>query len=162
MPDPHDRHARSKWEWGSPGQRSQERAAAAQDDPTRNKPPAKKDPDLCKGQHWKGPHTPEIEENPKAWLGGKRRVCNWGLRSWVREDEDPFGWFCQHVLICSGCGKDFGGVYFRRCPLYHDITRAEQEYLDGELAAYRKRRASWKTRTRRVIDGPTGYRKKRK
>lgn len=148
MPDPYERHSRSRREWGSPGQRSQERAAATQDDPVRRKVPAKKDRDLCKGQHWKGPHTPEIELEYNQ-VTGQPGTCGWRGRWW--SSSKPYNWTCSHVLRCSGCGKDFGGASRGQCPRFHEITSEERQLIDAENAAAEERRARWKTRTRKII-----------
>lgn len=156
MPEPYDRHSRSRWEWGNPGARSQERAAAAQE-PSVKRPPGKKDPDLCKGQHWKGPHTPEIEVNPSGWPMS-RKECGWGV-SWVWGECKPV-WYCRHVLICSGCGKDFGVCPLAQCPLHHEITPEERAFLDEKIRESEERHSAW--RRKPIINGPQGYRKKKK
>ena len=157
MPD-RGRHARSKWEWGTPPPRSQERAAAAQDDPVRKKAPAKKDPDLCKGRHWKGPHTPEPELtcHPQT---GQPGDCAWKGRYWG-SDED-YHWACSHVLKCPGCGKDFGRASPGQCPRFREITPSERSRIDAENAESAARQAKWRWARRKVIDGPQGYRKKK-
>lgn len=155
MPDPYERHSRSRWEWGSPGARSQERAAAAHDDPTRNRTPGKKDPGLCKGEHWKGPHKTEVRTRHGGWSGA--RTCRWRPSY---DGSDPW-WTCCHHEICVGCGKDFGKVSPRQCPLFHEVTPAEQRFLDAELVTWRKRRASQRIYRKPAITGPQGYRKKR-
>jgi hypothetical protein len=161
MPDPYERHSRSRWEWGTPGARSQGRAAAAQEqlvpDIIREgkRPPGKKDPNLCKGQHWKGSHTLEPVINVNGWRSKKE--CGWGI-SWVWGDCKPV-WYCCHELICSGCGKNPGKS--PECPLYHEITTAEQAFLDEEIRKSQERHAAWRLRRKPVINGPQGYRKKR-
>jgi hypothetical protein len=154
MPDPYDRHARpGKW-WGYYGgqpARTQTRARAAKE-PDGKRPPGKKDPDLCKGQHWKSTHTPEIGLGKTRY----KTVCGWRV-----DYKDETYWFCLHVLTCSGCGKDFGGVFMKQCPLYHDVTPAEQAWIGKEIEERKERRARWKIHHRPVITGPQGYRKKR-
>lgn len=153
MPDPYERHSRSRWEWGSPGARSQERAAATQDDPTRNRIPGKKNPGLCKGEHWKGPHRTVLEPRYWTWHKGS---CGWR----PSYNGDAPWWNCYHHEICEGCGKDFGKVTPARCPGYHEITQAEQRAIDVEVAAHKQRVAARAVR-KRVITGPQGYRKKK-
>src|ERR1700677_1673907 len=105
MPDPYERTGRAgKWDWdNSQPARSQARAAAAQEqllpDIIREgkRPPGKKDPNLCKGQHWKGPHTPEVVVNVNGWHSKKE--CGWGV-SWIWGNCEP-KWYCRHELICS-------------------------------------------------------------
>jgi len=156
MPDPYERHGRpGRWDYAeSQPARSSARAAAAEE-PAVKRPPGKKNPDLCKGQHWKGAHTPETELSSTRYIAPNAK-CGWRV-----DYKDETYWFCHHVLICSGCGKDFGGVYMKRCPLYHDITPAEQEWISKEIEESRKRRAKWRIHRRPVITGPQGYRKKR-
>lgn len=156
MPDPYERHSRSRWEWGTPGSRSQERAKATRDDPARSRIPGRKNPDLCKGTHWKGPHDPRIEVNTSGWTGG-REECGWSVWSW--RSSEPY-WWCRHVLICAGCGKNFGGVPMSQCPLYHAVTPAEQAALDAEVTRQDEHRAAWRIR-KPVITGPQRYRRKR-
>jgi len=160
MPDPYERHSRSRWEWGSPGSRSQERAAAAQDDPAKTRTPGKKDPDLCKGQHWKGPHLGEvILVVPVFPRQGKTPECGWRIQSW--RDESIY-WSCYHEEHCRECGKVLRISLSRQeCPLYREITPAERKVLEEELEASRERRAKWRVHRRPVIKGPQGYRKKR-
>lgn len=156
MPDPYERHSRSSWEWGSPGARSQERAAAAHDDPTRNRTPGKKDPGLCKGEHWKGPHRTEVL--PRPYGRPTSRGCGW--RASYGKDQAPW-WSCYHREICIGCQKDFGAVSPQRCPLFHEITPADQKRIDVEVAAWEERRKTWRSPRKPVITGPQGYRKKK-
>jgi len=158
MPDPYDRHGRSRdMDWGSQLPRSQQRAAAAQEPAKR--PPGKKDPDLCKGKHWKGPHVTEVQSGKHAWFGGKYRECHWDTHYW--RNREPY-WSCIHVLICSGCGKDFGYAGRGLCPDFHEITPEEQAVLDKQLQEYDERVASRKwLRNKKPITGPQGYRKKK-
>jgi hypothetical protein len=156
MPDPYDRHSRSRWEWGNPGARSQERAAAARE-PSVKRPPGKKDPDLCKGRHWRGPHTPEVTLNANGWVASRKKLCGWAVY-W--RDHKPY-WSCRHVLLCTGCGKDFGSCLPAQCPLWHEITLEEQAFLDAEMIRQDERMAAWGRRRKPVINGKQGYRKKR-
>lgn len=168
MPDPFERTGRAgKWDWdNSQPARSQARAAAAQEHlvPEVNKegkrPPGKKDPNLCKGQHWKGPHTPGIELQNNGWLAGRKKECGWAVY-WRMHERKPY-WSCRHVLICSGCGKDFGACLPAQCPLYHPVTSKEQAWIDAEIARREQQEASWVRRRKPIITGPQGYRKKKK
>ena len=159
MPDPYERHSRSRWEWGSPGSRSQERAAAAQDDPAKTRTPGKKDPDLCKGQHWKSGHTPALRVRIPYFRKSKV-YCYWGLPYW--DDDADAAWYCSHEEYCSGCGKILlTRISNAQCPQYHEITKTEKASVEREREERAVRRASWKKRPRKVITGPQGYRKKR-
>lgn len=159
MPDPHERHGRpGRYDYAdSQPSRSQQKAVAAQE-PAGKRPPGKKDRDLCKGRHWKGPHVPEVrlEYNRVTGQPGK---CGWRGRWW--SSSKPYNWTCSHVLKCSGCEKDFGGASRGQCPYFHEITDEERQSVDAKNAAMEKRQARWKTRTRRIITGPQGYRKKK-
>jgi hypothetical protein len=157
MPDQHERHGRSKWEWGTPGARSQERAAAARDDPARSQVPGKKDSDLCKGAHWKAPHQPELQLRQPGWR--RSRPCEWDI-SW--RDPDKPSWYCAHEEVCSGCGKILRtGIEADECPRYHPITDAERAALDVKRAERETRVAAARGRWRPKppITGPQGYRK---
>lgn len=98
MPDPYERHGRDKWEWGTSGPRSQQRAAAA-DDEKLPKVPGKKDPSACKQNHW-GPHEPELILVPY----GSRPKCGW-YPSYAHRGEFVPRWDCLHQEHCRHCGK---------------------------------------------------------
>lgn len=152
MPDPYERHGRNSWEWGTSPPRGQSRAAAAdQGLGSAKRPPAKKDPSLCKAQHWKGPHTPVFRIRQ---YGRQKTVCKWGA-NWGKPEPR---WHCAHEEVCSECGKVLSAFVESRCPDFRPITEAEQEALDREIARWAERRS---VRHRPVIDGPQGYRKRR-
>jgi hypothetical protein len=165
MPDPYERFGRpGKYDYDdSQPSRSAARDAAAQEHlqpeiiPEGKRPPGKKNPDLCKGQHWKGPHTPEAVVNVNGWHS--KNECGWGV-SWIWGNCEPV-WYCRHVLICSGCGKDLGKPSVEECPLYHEITPEEQTLLDEKIRESEERHLAWQQRRKPVIQGPQGYRKKR-
>src|ERR1700733_12244637 len=124
MPDPYERHARPNGygdDFAGRMSRRQARDAAAQEQlhpevvPQGKRPPGRKDPDLCKAAHWKGPHRPEIRVRANGWLGG-RRECGWGV-SW-RAGEMHHAWFCRHEEVCAGCGKTLRGskISSGECP----------------------------------------------
>lgn len=132
MPGQFERHARSKWEWGTPGARSAEVQAAADDDP---EPPkrgkGRKDTRRwCRGKvgtehdvtvvlhswygrkcdwhetgHWvhTGPVPPKGVTLPK-WRHRKDQ-------KWVTTDRT---WSCMHEYQCQACGKYLGAV--PECP----------------------------------------------
>ena len=161
MPDPFDRHSRSKSEWGAPGARSQERAEAARDDPARSRTPGKKDPSLCKAAHWKGPHKPELRMQEYGWR--RETACKWAI-SW-REPGEP-SWHCNHEEACSGCGKILRTkISDEECPGYHPITDGEVAALEAKRAEDEARTAATRARSRwqqrPPITGPQGYRRRR-
>jgi hypothetical protein len=160
VPDPYERHGRGDGRdaWGPVPSRSQARAAAAAEQvipevvPEGKRPPGKKDPDLCKAAHWKGPHQPKLYIRDSGW---RKRRCYWG-NAWGR---DVPVWFCAHEEVCIGCGKVLHiSIPAEQCPDYHAITEAEQAVLDEEVERWRQRRLA---RRQPVIDGPQGYRKRK-
>jgi hypothetical protein len=155
VPDPYERHARAKdssgWENQSP--RSARAAAAAE--PVAKRPPARKDPDLCKATHWKAPHEPKFVLREHSW---KRTGCRWSI-SWTRVYPE---WFCLHEKRCAGCGKVLSVFVGQdQCPDFHEMTAEEQLELDRDVEKMQER---WRARGWRkpVIDGPQGYRKQKK
>ena len=154
------RHSRSKWEQGTPSARSQERAEAAKDDPAKAKTPARKNPDLCKAAHWKGPHAPELRLHEQRYrLKSDRGSCYWWVDNWR---EGKSGWRCCHEVACSGCGKILRmQVSPRECPLYREITEEETAGIRAEIEAWKIRVASLRYRRKPPITGPQGYRKPR-
>lgn len=159
MPKRLERHARSSWEWGTPGSRHDDLARAVQDDPAKKTPPGKKDPSLCKAAHWKGPHQPELRMLTFGWH--RDRPCEWAI-SWRSRNGEPI-WHCNHEEVCSGCGKVLRvGISDEECPDFHPITADEQAAIEAKQAENDARIASqpWR-RHKPVITGPQGYRKKR-
>lgn len=161
MPDPYERHARPGRWWnyysGQPS-RAQTRAQAA-GNPAGKRPPGKKDPDLCKAQHWKAGHASALRVRIPYFRKSKI-YCYWGLPYWG--DDSDATWYCSHEEYCSGCGKilmiRISGI---RCPEYHDITKTERISVEKQREEREIRMASRKTRPGKVINGPQGYRKKR-
>jgi hypothetical protein len=168
MPDPFERHSRpGYWDyWGPVPSRSQQRAAAAAEQlhpevvPQGKRPPGRKDPDLCKGAHWKGPHRPGIRLRANGWLGG-RQECGWGT-SW-RGGEEHHAFFCRHEEVCTACGKTLRGsnIPASECPLFHAITPEEHARIEAEIK--RREELGTKRRARRKppITGPQGYRRRK-
>lgn len=155
MPDPYERHGRGTgWDvWGPTPSRHQQRAAAAADDAVKP-PPAKKDKDLCKAAHWKGPHQPQLRVREYSWRKTPR--CRWGI--FWRQPEPS--WECSHEEVCAGCGKVLRiSISKTECPDFHPITEAERDALEREIERWRERVASRRYQRRPVIDGPQGYRK---
>jgi hypothetical protein len=160
MPDPYERHARSPAVWGPLRSRSQQRAAAAAEQvlpevvPEGKRPPAKKDPSLCKAAHWKGPHQPKLRVREYSWRKTPR--CRWGI--FWRQPEPS--WDCSHEEVCAGCGKVLRtSIGKTECPDFHPITEEQRDALERELERWRQRGAA--RRRRPVIDGPQGYRKQK-
>jgi hypothetical protein len=162
MPDPYERHARTKdpsgWENQNP--RSARQAAAAEQVlpevvPEGKRPPAKKDPNLCKGAHWKMPHKPELRIREYGFR--KKDGCHWVI-GWGRDEP---AWWCLHEEVCARCGKVLRITVEReQCPDFHSIATEEQIELDLEIERWRERRAARRLK-RPVIDGPQGYRKRK-
>ncbi len=157
MPGYLDRHARSKWEWGAPGARSQERAEAARDDPARSRTPSKKDPSLCNAAHWKGPHHPEIRVAQDGFRHA--RECKWDV-AWTRDEP---GRFCRHEEACAGCGKILRDRLSRdECPDFLPVTLEQHAAIMAEIERRREELAVSRSRFRKPpITGPQGYRKRR-
>lgn len=155
MPDPFERHSKSRWEWGTAAPRSQQRAAAADDDPLKERVPGKKDKNACKAAHG-GPHVPVL------MLDGNTECC-WDPMWVSRSGEIEPGWRCHHRERCQNCGKHFRyGFQLRpeECPLYSPEIPPEvwEECQEREL-----RRSKWMVRRqpRPPITGPQGYRKRK-
>jgi hypothetical protein len=160
MPDQFERHGRGAgWDtWGPTPGRSQQRAAAAADStaPVPKKAPGKKDPDLCKAAHWKGPHAPELRVRQFTWKTG---TCHWGT-SYL--DHGTPVWHCTHEEVCTGCGKVLRiSVSRQECPDFHDITPEKAGEVAADYERRRKLMEGTRRRLRPVIDGPQGYRKKK-
>lgn len=160
MTDRGGRHARGKSSnWGGQLPRSQEvtEAVRAQTaDPTA-KSAAKKNPDLCKVQHWKAPHTPVYEK--RVYGMTSKSACTWDVR-WV--NPEPY-WFCNHIRVCADCGKVLQPfVTGRDCPDYREITQDDRTRIALKNDELNRRSAAMTARRRLKssrIDGPQGYRK---
>jgi hypothetical protein len=153
MPDPYERHSRNSWEWGPSPARGQARAAAAdQDVVPERRPPAKKDRDLCKAAHWKGPHQPELRKHPQLYY--RHSKCHW-TPGWAAREPH---WACAHEEACTGCGKVLRvWVKKEECPDFRPVTEAERAEIMQAIEQWDARRA----RRRSAIDGPQGYRKRK-
>lgn len=164
MPDPFDRHARPGDGWEAQPSRSQLRRAAAMedggdsravDDPliVAKRAPGRKDRNLCKAAHWKGPHQPEIRPCIDPFTNHGRE-CGWDA-SW-RQDKPV--WVCRHEEVCTGCLKVLRGLLGRDdCPDFRPITEDERERIGAEIASRRE----WRQSRKPVITGHQGYRRKR-
>lgn len=163
MPKRFERHARTSWEWGTPGSRSNELARAVKDDPAKKAAPGKKDPSLCKATHWKGPHQPGLRLLTFGWR--RPITCQWDI-SWHSKNDEP-SWHCNHEEVCSGCGKVLRvGIKNEECPDFHPITTEERTAIEEKEAqnkariavAVAKHPGRWR---KPVITGPQGYRRNR-
>jgi hypothetical protein len=162
MPDPFDRHSRAGRRDCAESQpsRSRQRTGAAAEHlhpeivPQGKRPPAKKDPDLCKAAHWKGPHKPgPLQKRQPFWR--RDTPCRWGT-SWSGEEPR---WECWHEETCSGCGKVLRtGISGRECPEWHPMTDAERAAVDAKIERHREFLAG-RAGHRPVITGPQGYRR---
>jgi hypothetical protein len=158
MPDPYERHGRaSGWDvWGPNPSRHQQRAAAAADEAAK-RPPAKKDPDLCKAVHWKGPHQPELRIRNFGWR--RRMECHWGTT--YLDHGDP-RWHCVHEEVCAGCGKVLRiSIGKFECPYFHEITDEETAAIQADYTRRAELLKNSRRAVRPVINGPQGYRKKK-
>lgn len=158
MPDQWERHSRSRWEWGNPSSRQQQRQRAAQDDPVHDKVPGKKDPHRCKSSK-DGYHNIILVDDIRRYYGSG---CGWAVAWNSKENKYAPGYSCSHSLRCEHCGKRYGRAGMKRCPKYTD--EVPQRVLDECVQYMEKREArliKWKPH-RQVIKGPTHYRKKKK
>jgi hypothetical protein len=176
MPQEHDRHSKSSSEWGTEPSRSQQRAAAASDDPTRASLPSKQKKGVCKGADgWHLDHD-LVFTREQAIGGGDKPPCHWAaLGNWVASERRYIytpGWSCTHEERCARCGHlERHGFQIRNdgdCP---DRDSADPTVPGGVLrdceAKQRdvdERSAKWAERIRfrkPPVTGPQGYRKPR-
>ena len=160
MPDPYDRHATGGYYEEPQLSRSQARHLAAERDQGEpvKRPPARKNPGLCKQLHWQ-PHKPVLVAD--RWT--RRGSCGWGIPYWSRDMDYTPQWQCRHREVCVGCGKRLiDWITPRRCPSWHEITKAEKIILDAQQEEAVARQARWRRVTRPVIRGRQGYRKPKK
>jgi len=160
MPKRFERHARTAWEWGTPGSRRDE-VARAVNEPAA-KAPGKKDRNLCKAAHWKGPHQPELRMQTFGWR--RTASCKWAV-SWRSKDGEPL-WHCAHEEFCSGCGKVLRtGIGDEECPGFHPVTDDERAAIEAERAEHEVRVADVRARNhwqpKPPVTGKQGYRRKR-
>lgn len=151
MASKHERHARSRWQWGTQPARSTELAAAVTE--PDNQPPGRKDTRAwCKGKPGR-PHQRIIAEEGGQW------ACRW-IVNWdpAARRHDGAVWTCHHREECKACGKILRNGW--------DLTSDECEHHPGdpaqlaEAVAEAERRNSFPRRLRqRIINGPQGYRR---
>lgn len=146
MPDQWERHGKTdEWGYRQPS-RSQQRDAAAHDDPTRNKPKSHRDPALCKHNHWQ-PHRRVMTYS--RWRG----QCGW-KKLWRRAEYVPY-FACGHHWQCQDCGKHLGYVAAKDCPLWHPEPAGLKEECD-KLTADKPNFGRYRPT---YIKGPSHYRK---
>ena len=160
MPQPNERHAKSKWEWGSEPARSQQDRDAVTE-PEHKRPPGKKNTKLwCKG-HEGRPHQLAIT------LDGRYRTyqpgrCRWYPRWEWREKRYVLRWTCVHQETCTACGKVLryqGSLGDADCPAYPGDGKQKAEAL-AQALEWQERRNRISLR-KPVITGPTHYRRQR-
>lgn len=161
VPKRFERHARSRWEWGAPGSRRGELARAVSDD-APGKAPGKKNGNLCKAAHWKGPHQPALRMRDFGWR--RSASCKWAV-SWLSKDGEP-SWHCGHEEFCSGCGKVLRtGIDDGECPDFHPITDQGRAAIEAKRAEDEAQIAAARTRDRwqpkPAVTGPQGYRRRK-
>lgn len=161
MPGQFERHARSKWEWGMPGPRSQEVQAAAADDPEPPKrAPARKDTrHYCKGKPGVE-HVPHLVRHPLFWRRDDPG-CRWQASWTTRDGGYAACWACDHREECERCGKVLRDhIPAAECPAYPGIPE-DRAAAEEEALRIRERVAGRQSRWKPVITGPQGYRRRR-
>ncbi|MGH3121085.1 MAG: hypothetical protein ACRDND_08635 [Streptosporangiaceae bacterium] len=158
MPRRFERHARSKWDWGTPPARSAERAAAAAG-PAGRAPGRKDRWARCK-QNQGGPHVLKIMPLGIPSHHPARAGCCW-FPAYDRESRSyVLSWSCRHHEACEACGKEARcSIRDDECPDYPG-TSGQRAAAEREAAEWAERRARWKPR-KPVPDGPQGYRRGR-
>lgn len=148
MPDPYERHARTKDPSGWEGQNPRSARKLAAEEPPAKTPPSKLKHGECKGPDgWKPQHTRVLVLRKL----GIARGCEWGL-DW--RNDGP-RWFCRHEAHCADCGKLLEQDISYACPDRHPVTDEDQARLDQQLET-RKR---WKVRSHKEEKARTSYRK---
>jgi hypothetical protein len=151
MPDPNERHSRSKWDYGQGAPRSGSLRAAAADDPDpARRAPGRKDKARCHANRG-GPHVPVLRKSRYGWARPGEPQCRWEP-DWSARDREYSGirWRCLHFEACEKCGKHLTMQISRdRCPDYPGVPAQRAEALAeveernqrmGEHAAWRRRR----------------------
>lgn len=167
MASKHERHAKTKWEWGSePGRSDELRQAVADDPQPPPRPPGKKDKRRwCKGKTGVE-HTPGVVMNHYGWVTSRFSSCAWVPMWEHRQRERVVGWRCCHHEVCTRCGKILRQTWemtAEECPTYPG-TPEQRAAAEVKLAEEKAWRAAHPTRYRRkpAPDGPTHYRRPRK
>jgi len=169
MPRRFERHARSRWEWGTePGRSAQRTEAVAEGvrEPARKAPARKDTRSWCRGKVGTE-HIPVIVIDHTAPHFTPGPQCEWKA-SWDWRTNAYFVyWACPHHEICGQCQKvlrDRFNVLAHECPFYPGGSgqRAAVEASIPELERQqRERLARQRLRPKRVITGPQGYRRQR-
>lgn len=173
MPQEYERFGRNSFDWtGSQLSRSQQRDAAAHDDPAKPTIPSKLKKGKCKGADgWHADHDfvfmrerdnagREVTQ-PCDWKAGGK----WDTSShWYKYV--PV-WSCNHEERCARCGHLERASYQLRksvdCPEYagqpvpNDVIRD----CDYKQAESDRRREAWMARrvAKKTVKGPQSYRK---
>lgn len=169
MPDQFDRHARSRWEYGSPPSRAdQVKAAAAASAGEPRRPRSRKDRARWCGGHTGREHHPQILLRVTNPMPG---VCGWQPR--FTRSGHGFGyvavWTCGHEERCTECGRRIRSTLNIRpqeCPRWPrpDSERvAAQQQAAIAQGEYDIRRGRWASRVkaRPPVTGRQGYRRGR-
>lgn len=155
MPDQWTRYGKRYYSegWESGPSRRQQRNAAANDDPVRDRMPGKKNKDACKANHW-GPHVPNYVFERMPWVN--RTNCGWGVA--FSHGQYVPSWWCGHTGRCVLCGKRLPTPPVCPTRTRDDIAPPPSavEKAQKKTAEYQARRARWMPRR---IKGPSHYRK---
>lgn len=176
MPDQFERHGRaSGWDnWGPNPSRSQQRAAAANDDPLKKGTPSKRKKGVCKGADgWHDNHeliyVIQPERLTTRWSGNRRlrTECAWVALWNYREQKYLPEWGCLHSHVCSRC--DYRSAEHWDVGTWCPDYRRDKPPVPAEvLARCEKLQAEREERLARhpvrhkvttAITGKTGYRK---
>lgn len=166
MPQEHDRHAQSKWEWGSEPSRSAQRAAAAAE-PDRRTPGRKDRRRWCRGKPG-AEHVPELTVVSSFTPRGQPGSCYWAPRYYARRgspplSEQPVSWSCVHRETCAACGKvlrERCDLKTEECPLYPGDP-AQRRAAEAKAAEWAGARPIKPWRRKPPPDGPSHYRRPR-
>lgn len=172
MPNEWERRSKAHgWgDWGPSPARSQQRAAAAKDDPVTPQRKAKKGPEHCPG-------SPDRQHHGEILFGEqyfKLRIfgyptggeCGWGITwhpDWPAYRDYVAAWKCLHASVCRQCGKILcAPLSPRECPDYREDPgemEAAREWAAERTRQAEAARAAY--RPRNVPSGKQGYRKKK-
>lgn len=167
MPDPHERHARSKDDgWGPVPARSQQTAAAAAEPSAKPRP--KKERTRWCGGHKGREHQPQITlcTSRGTYHRQDQQRCGWASLWVVGGTGYAARWACYHHETCAACGKILtgqGSIRLDQCPHWPgtEVQRAMAEVkAEQDQADYEARRSRWPSPRPRP-SGPQGYRRPR-
>jgi len=141
-------------DWGRPPGRSAEVRAAVAEAPKQV--PGRKDTRRwCHGKEGRE-HVPQI-----VCHGLYGRVCQWAER-WI--SDGGIHWHCEHRETCAGCGKvirEGWQLAAAECPAYPG-SPDQRAAAEAEAARARQWWEDRRRQARRPVDGPQGYRRRRK